>query len=79
MEGGPLNLSMEGTLYESGIFSAKNGNNHLHSFAMLLKQWRKKGQKNSDPDLCHASAVLHQLSYTVSGQLGAGNYVTHIL
>ena len=47
MEGVPLNLSMEGTLYESGIFSAKNGNNHLHSFAMLLKQWRKKGQKNS--------------------------------
>ena len=47
MEGVPLILSMEGTLYERGIFSAKNGNNHLHGFAMLLEQWRKKGQKIS--------------------------------
>ena len=40
-----------------------------HRILVLLKQQRKRPEKNSglnwnsNPDLCDASAVLHQLSY----------------
>ena len=43
--------------------------NDLRSFAMLLKHEKFRPERNSNPDLCNASAVTYQLSHQANWQL----------
>ena len=46
------------------VFKMRHGMNELdHRILSLLKQQRERPERDWNPDLCDAGAVLHQLSH----------------